>query len=251
MPDYLIFTDLDGTLLGHDTYTYTENLELIRQLKRRYPIILCSSKTALEIKNLQKKLGLVDMPFVAENGAYIYFNSFYQFQSPVRQAAITEALQRLRIQYHLNFQLFSENTSQQIAELTGLSLAESCQALQRLYSEVIIWGSNPQYEQQIIARHLAKNLHIVHGGRFSHVLSTACDKSIAVRWLQQFYPAEAVRIGLGDSENDIDMLKACEHAVVVKRPYKPVLQFAHNSVYYTRKMAPAGWKEGLEYFLQQ
>lgn len=54
MPDYLIFTDLDGTLLGHDTYTYTENLELIRQLKRRYPIILCSSKTALEIKNLQK-----------------------------------------------------------------------------------------------------------------------------------------------------------------------------------------------------
>lgn len=71
MPDYLIFTDLDGTLLGHDTYTYTENLELIRQLKRRYPIILCSSKTALEIKDLQKKLGLVDMPFVAENGAYI------------------------------------------------------------------------------------------------------------------------------------------------------------------------------------
>lgn len=54
MPDYLIFTDLDGTLLGHDTYTYTENLELIRQLKRRYPIILCSSKTALEIKDLQK-----------------------------------------------------------------------------------------------------------------------------------------------------------------------------------------------------
>ena len=65
MPKFIIFTDLDGTLLNHDNYSYGQNTELIQRLIPDSPVILCSSKTVAEIRHLQQQLGLSGMPFVA------------------------------------------------------------------------------------------------------------------------------------------------------------------------------------------
>ncbi|MDM1279698.1 HAD-IIB family hydrolase [Acinetobacter indicus] len=252
MPKFIIFTDLDGTLLNHDNYSYGQNIELIQRLIPDSPVILCSSKTAAEIRHLQQQLGLSGMPFVAENGAYIYFNAQHDYQSPLSSTDIAAQLQQLKADYGLNFQCFSDCDAVQIAALTGLALDDAARALERPYSEVIIWNPDSRAEDEaILSQHLASNLHMLHGGRFSHILSRDCDKSLAVNWLKQFYPTQMVCIGLGDSENDLDMLKACQHAVVVKRPYKAALALEHDSVYFTRQQAPAGWAEGLQYFLQQ
>ena len=43
----LVFTDLDGTLLDHEDYSYAAANEALAELRsRRIPLILCSSKTA-------------------------------------------------------------------------------------------------------------------------------------------------------------------------------------------------------------
>lgn len=252
MPKFIIFTDLDGTLLNYDNYSYGQNKQLIQCLIPDSPVILCSSKTAAEIQHLQARLGLSGMPFIAENGAYIYFNAQHAYQSSLSSSDIAVQLQQLKADYGLNFRCFSDCDAAQIAELTGLALEDAARALERPHSEVIIWDPASRAEEEaILAQHLASNLHMLHGGRFSHILSRDCDKSLAVNWLKQFYPAPAVCIGLGDSENDLDMLKTCQHAVVVKRPYKTTLALEHDSVYFTRQQAPAGWAEGVQYFLQQ
>ena len=74
MKSYLIFSDLDGTFLHHQNYSYGKNDLVIKKLKKyNHQIIFNSSKTFSEIKLILKKLKLTMMPFSCENGATLYF----------------------------------------------------------------------------------------------------------------------------------------------------------------------------------
>ncbi|WP_413699484.1 HAD hydrolase family protein [Psychromonas sp. KJ10-10] len=65
----LVFTDLDGTLLGHYTYQTEPAEETITALKfHDIPIIPNSSKTLQEIVLIRQQLDLMS-PFIIENGA--------------------------------------------------------------------------------------------------------------------------------------------------------------------------------------
>ena len=69
MRNYIIFSDLDGTLLDHKTYTFDPALEALSIIKsRQIPLILSSSKTRAEIERIQSHLTLKD-PFIFENGS--------------------------------------------------------------------------------------------------------------------------------------------------------------------------------------
>jgi ribonucleotide monophosphatase NagD (HAD superfamily) len=49
MPSPLVFTDLDGTLLDHDTYDWTPARDALDRLTRAgIPVVFTSSKTAAE-----------------------------------------------------------------------------------------------------------------------------------------------------------------------------------------------------------
>ena len=71
-PFPVIITDLDGTLLDHDTYSYEAAAHALAEITLRgIPLILNSSKTRSEIEELRERL-LNDHPFVVENGAAVY-----------------------------------------------------------------------------------------------------------------------------------------------------------------------------------
>ena len=68
----LIFSDLDGSLLDIHTYDWQPAMPWLDRLQdNQIPIILCSSKTAAEMLDIQQDLGLEGLPFIAENGAVI------------------------------------------------------------------------------------------------------------------------------------------------------------------------------------
>ena len=74
MKRYLIFTDLDGTLLDHDNYSLGNNKKMISTIiNNKNEIIFNTSKTFSECKKLLKELKLSNMPFSTENGAVLYF----------------------------------------------------------------------------------------------------------------------------------------------------------------------------------
>ena len=59
---FVIFTDLDGTLLDHASYSYAPAEPALALLhKLEIPLILASSKTAFEIAPLREEL---DLPIV-------------------------------------------------------------------------------------------------------------------------------------------------------------------------------------------
>jgi len=69
----LIFSDLDATLLDHNTYSFQEALPALQLIrKRKIPLILSSSKTYNEMMVIRKELNNHD-PFIYENGSGIYF----------------------------------------------------------------------------------------------------------------------------------------------------------------------------------
>ena len=57
MTNFLVFTDLDGTLLDHHSYSYEEAMPAVRALvEAGSPLIFNSSKTAAEIKQLRHEM---------------------------------------------------------------------------------------------------------------------------------------------------------------------------------------------------
>ncbi|MDZ7359290.1 MAG: HAD hydrolase family protein [candidate division KSB1 bacterium] len=64
----LDFTDLDGTLLDHDTCDFSPALPALEALRAaQVPLILCSSKTHAEMKSWRERPG-INHPFIAESG---------------------------------------------------------------------------------------------------------------------------------------------------------------------------------------
>ncbi|MCV6607975.1 MAG: HAD-IIB family hydrolase, partial [Campylobacterales bacterium] len=78
----LIFTDLDGTLLDHHTYSFQEAKESLDYLKQNnIPIIINTSKTKAEVIDLRKELGVEDSPFIVENGGGVFFPEHFKFDN--------------------------------------------------------------------------------------------------------------------------------------------------------------------------
>jgi len=68
----IIFSDLDGTLLNQDTYSFNEGQKALKLLKKyNIPLIFATSKTRAEIEFWRKKIGNND-PFISENGGGIF-----------------------------------------------------------------------------------------------------------------------------------------------------------------------------------
>ena len=74
----IIFTDLDGSLLDHENYSFTEAMPSLRRIKQSgIPLIITTSKTRMEVEHLQREIGIRE-PFIAENGGGIFFPSGYR-----------------------------------------------------------------------------------------------------------------------------------------------------------------------------
>lgn len=237
MPSAAVFTDLDGTLLNHDDYSYAEALPAIAELRRRrIPLILVSSKTRAEMAQLCAELEITD-PFVCENGSVIVVPPAWADVYPAEREKLVEeagalldyrGANRERIVQLLKtmkddfaFSGFADMTVQDVMDCTGLSEGAAAKAMQRCASEPLFWRDSAaamnDFAQQL-GRH---GLRVLKGGRFYHVMGE-CDKGDAVRYLLSIYEshdgAKVGSVALGDSPNDLQMLKAVDQAVVMPHP---------------------------------
>jgi len=230
-PQILIFTDLDGTLLDDQTYDFSPALPALKIIhSQKIPLILASSKTRAEIEFIRELLSL-ESPFIAENGGGIFFpTSFslpkeYSYKRVVGFHAlfiggpIKEVLKRSRkLKRDFNFRGFSEMPAQEIASLTGLTLEHALLASKREFDEPILL-EDPHDDREIFCeKALQHGLDCVHGGRFIH-LFLGGNKGRAVETVLKIYRqlrGPIFSIALGDSPNDISMLKAVDKAVLMQ-----------------------------------
>lgn len=230
----LIFTDLDGSLLDHQTYSYKGAEKALLHLHQlAIPLILTSSKTRAEIQKLQEKLRLNE-PFIAENGGGIYLPSdytqletntleplggYFGIQFGKSYTYIRSIFKKFRDKYKIKG--FGDMTVEDIMEITGLPKEDATLAGQRDFTEpfTFLAESRPQELQDEVSNY---GLTVTRGGRFYHLLSADQDKGRAVtktiHLFQTQRPENITTVGLGDAENDYPMLKVVDIPVLIPKP---------------------------------
>jgi len=168
----------------------------------------------------------VNDPFIVENGSAIFIQKGY-FSFPagkpkgdyevielgVSYREIRSEIERLKKKYEIVG--FGDLTAEEVAKVTGLSVELARLAKQREYDETLVKASNEALKE------LKKRFNVVFGGRFIEVLGKNADKGKAVRILTDMFRrefGEVVTYGIGNSKNDEPMLKAVDHAYLVKNP---------------------------------
>lgn len=230
-PQILIFTDLDSTLLDAQTYDFNPALPALRLIHSlKIPLILVSSKTRAEIEFFRKRLSL-DSPFIAENGGGIFFPDRFKlpkdylyekvngYNAIFIGRPIKEMLEKIhKLKEHFPFEGFSEIPVKEIAALTGLTLEQAILASKREFDEPIVL-KNPLDDREIFCKKASDlGLDSVYGGRFIH-LFLGGNKGKAVEIVLNIYKqlrGPIFSIGLGDSPNDISMLKEVDKAVLMQ-----------------------------------
>ena len=242
----LIFSDLDATLLDHNTYSFQEALPALQLIReRKIPLILSSSKTYDEMIVIRKELSNHD-PFIYENGSGIYFEG-NKVSLCTSHSEIRNLLQDLKKRF--SFTSFYDLGPEGIQKETGLDIYASERAYHREFTEPLIWKDSTQ--NLIIFKQLLQqnNLTAAQGGRFL-TISSPKNKGDALLWVKKRYESIAkvkiTTIGLGDSENDINMLNCADNAIIVRHPKKlPPNINGHASLIITNAIGPKGWNEAI------
>ncbi len=271
LEQFIVFTDLDGTLLNHDDYSFEAAIPAINRLKKyKIPLILVTSKTIEEVRTLRNALD-IDWPYICENGSLLVFPDAYSYLGDkisgarrsekgesiyLRGSTRSELLDMLEVlRHHYKFTQFSKMSTSEIMECTGLNHEEAVQANLRLASEPLLWQDEENRIEEFTARVLENNLQIIKGGRFYHIMGNT-DKSEAVEELklgiERYNSTKAHSIVLGDSENDLAMLRSATTAIVIPKLDGSHLQLDQSeSVVYALKHGASGWCESILEILNQ
>ncbi|MDX1913543.1 MAG: HAD hydrolase family protein, partial [Saprospiraceae bacterium] len=192
-PPFLLFTDLDGTLLDHRTYSADAAMPALEWLKQKaIPLIFCSSKTPEEQVCLQEKLGIrqpfifengggagipVEMPAMEDNllieplGAY----RLYYFSS-VTAAEIRHFLKEIAIKTGLKLSVFDDLTPEEMQMVTGLPPEAHARASARRCSMTIARTLDEDSIRQLALLCRERGLALSRGGRFYTLTDEKVDK---------------------------------------------------------------------------
>ena len=213
-----VVSDVDGTLMDH-SYDLSPAKETIKKLQKlSIPVILCTSKTASEVKVIRKELNLTD-PYIVENGAAIYGESLKKVNGQIILGEKYETLEEILnfISKEIDYKLIPLNniSDQEATELTGLRGNSLNLMRDRNWSMPFL---NPPaiFEERINIISKKFDVDIFKGNRMSHLLSINSNKGKAINVLKKYSNNQNIQIiGLGDSPNDLPLLLNSDIRIVI------------------------------------
>jgi mannosyl-3-phosphoglycerate phosphatase len=261
----VIFTDLDGTLLDHESYSFEPALPALRLIRESgIPLVVCSSKTRGEIERYRRRLDNRH-PFISENGGGIYIphgcfdplilppgvtSSEVDGYSVIRLGPFYPALRRAVVELRnegFNITGFGDMTSSGVAAITGLTVEEAVLAREREFDEPFLFREGKKGVELLVKAIRRKGYQLTRG-RFFHILGES-DKGKAVDILAGLYRGklgDIFIVALGNSPNDLSMLERADCPVLVMKPgggYDPAIHLPR--LIRARGMGPAGWNSAL------
>lgn len=269
----VVFTDIDGTLIDAFTREYGRSTELVKRLSESsIPVVLCSSKTWSEQNAIRNDLDLEREPFIIENGGAIvipdgYFdagdldrygarpvNGHWVIELGKPSSQIRNALQEIRKTTGIYFKGVSDVSIDELAKIVGMTHAEAERMSRRQYGETILQIDKEEKArfEQVLREGPA--LQVIHGGRYFDV-TAGNDKGKAVQILKDLYrkklAGRLIFIGIGDSSNDIPMLKSTDVAMLVQKYDGTWADVDIPNVVRLEGIGPAGWERAFAKIMKE
>ena len=253
-----IVSDVDGTLMDH-SYDLTPAKETIKTLQRlSIPVILCTSKTAAEVKVIRNELNMKD-PYIVENGAAIYGESLKKVNGKIILGKKYESLEEILnlISKEIDFNLIPLNNldDKEATNLTGLKGKSLTLMRDRHWSMPFL---NPpsflEKKIKIVCKRF--NVDIFKGNRMSHLLSINSNKGKAINALKNYTNNQNIKIiGLGDSPNDLPLFLNSDIRIVIPGVDGPNLDLLEQlkDLEFTLASEPNGfgWKNEINKLLNK
>ena len=260
----VIFTDLDGTLLDHDTYSAEEARSLLEKVTALgVPVIPATSKTYSEVIEFRKLMNLPHA-FIVENGAALYvpiesdircpmgsklFEGYWVREFGVKRQALCDVLEALDMSGTYQFKSLTDMRSAEVAEITGLDLAAAQRAQQRLYSETLDWRDSDQALATFSHILTSIGFSVSQGGRFVHLMGPN-NKGVAAQWFQALLKRElspdVTTIAAGDAPNDRELLEMADYALLMRNERGKPLQLQRSGpTWLSDSAGPSAWAKGI------
>lgn len=260
LPKIIVFTDLDGTLLDLMTYSAEHSAAALKKLQQAgIPVVFCSSKTRVEQEVYRQECAVND-PFIVENGSAIlvpedYFSFDFPFQRKKgnykvielgsRIGEIKSAIESVRFSVREDFLGYADLELGEVMQLTGLDEASAKRATEREYSETILKGDTSSAAFQRFGLQLARfGFSCVSGGKFHTIMAKGSNKGRAVKILADLYRRQFPHIrtvGIGDSANDMPMLRAVDKPYLVQKPDGSWQEISFEGIEKINSVGPKGW----------
>ncbi|HSN03533.1 MAG TPA: HAD-IIB family hydrolase [Nitrospira sp.] len=240
MPQYLIFTDLDGCLLDSQSYSFDAARPALQEIQaRNIPLVLVSSKTRAELEPLREQLNHHD-PFIVENGGAIVVplgtfdfpldrarrrGDYQMIEFGTPYAMLRDVLKQIEEAVCTPLKGFGDLSIDELRRATGLTREAAIRAKLREYDEPYLVAGPPSIAEEVGRQIMLRGLRWTKGGRFFH-LTGSHDKGLAVsrllecyreRWHRENRLDHIVTIGIGDNMNDLPLLLAVDHPVLVQK----------------------------------
>lgn len=250
----IVFTDLDGTLLDHASYSHAAADPALKALSDRdIPLILASSKTAAEIAPLHRDLGLGDLPMIVENGAARVDPSAGVEADRSAYLRLRAALDALPQILRHPYTGFGDLSDDEVAEITGLSPDNAALARKRAYTEPGLWSGDEPTLERFLAALSESGIIARRGGRFL-TLSFGGTKAGQMQTIMQALGRDTA-IALGDAPNDVEMIEQAAYGVIVRNDHgadiPPLPGEKTGRIRRTSQPGPLGWNAAVLEILQQ
>lgn len=269
MPNLIVFTDLDGSLLDGTTYSYEAATPALTALyEQGIPLVLVSGKTRAEMEPIRQRLDNRD-PFIVENGGAVFVpHGLFDFPlERIRTKAPYEVIE-LGLPYHMlrevlkqiehavetPLQGFGDLSVEAIMQATGLPHADAILSKQREYDEPFLLQGPQALIEEVCRQIVTRGLRWTKGGRLFHLMGEN-DKGEAASILLRYYhrqqrmsgPAERIEtVGIGDSINDASLLAMVDYPILVQKSdgsYDPDIQL--SGMIRAPGIGPAGWNDAV------
>lgn len=255
----IVFSDLDGTLLDHHSYSYEAALPALSSLREhKIPLVLASSKTPAEMIPLRAELGFEDCPAIVENGAGVFAANDETMSASESYSRLIACLDNVPGELRQHFVGFSAMSIDQIIAETDLPADGAMRAKQRCYSEPGQWNGDDVQMARFLEHLSALGIVAKQGGRF---LTLSFGGNKAERMAEIIKQAEnksgtkPISLALGDAPNDIEMLQTADHGVIIVNSDHtgiPTLSGERvGQITRSTTPGPAGWNEAVLDFVSR
>lgn len=258
----VIITDLDGSLLHPENYSFDEAIPALNLInEKNIPLVISSSKTKTEIESYRERLDNNE-PFVTENGGGIFVpKNYFDFKIDGYQkddyivikigtpySKIREIFNEIKINLNINAIGFGDMTVDEISEVTGMTNRESNLSKNRDFDEPFLFKGT-EIEKDKLLKAIEEQGYCWTKGSFLHILGNH-DKGKAVRTIMGFYNKmfeNIISIGIGDSLNDVSLLKEVDYPILIpkKNGSYVVSDDQIPNVIKAEKFGSAGWNDSV------